>query len=74
MRAVELVAEGGTLVGHFRCSETNTGPWRGRPPTGRSFRDVREVYWFTVRDGRIADWWRLVDDEDRRRQLRAGGR
>jgi predicted ester cyclase len=71
MRTVELVAEGGAVVGHFRCSATNTGPWRGRPPTGRSFTDVREVYWFTVRDGRIADWWGLEDDDDRRRQLRA---
>jgi hypothetical protein len=21
------------------------------------FRDVREVYWFTVRDDRIVNWW-----------------
>ncbi len=45
----------------------------GRPPTGRAFRDVREVYWFTVRDGRIVDWWGLEDNDDRRRQLRAAG-
>jgi hypothetical protein len=32
---------------------------------------VREVYWFTVRDGRIVEWWGLEDDDDRRRQLRA---
>ena len=69
MRTVELVAEGGTVVGHFRCSGTHSGPCAGRPPTGRSFRDVREVYWFTVRGGRIADWWGLEDDDDRRRPL-----
>jgi predicted ester cyclase len=45
----------------------------GRPATGRAFRDVREVYWFTVRDGRIVEWWGLEDDDDRRRQLRAPG-
>ncbi len=72
METVALVAEGDTVVGHFRCSGTHTGEWRGRPPTGRAFRDVREVYWFTVRGGRIVDWWGLEDDDDRRRQLRGG--
>jgi predicted ester cyclase len=71
MELVALVGEGDTVVGQFRCSGTQTGTWRGRPPTGRSFRDVREVYWFTVRGGRIVDWWGLEDDDDRRRQLRA---
>ena len=61
------------MVGHFRCSGTHTEPWMGRPSTGRAFRDVREVYWFTVRDGRIVDWWGLEDNDDRRRQLRAAG-
>ncbi|MFD2089982.1 ester cyclase [Blastococcus deserti] len=70
MEIVQLVGEGDAVVGHFRCSGTQTGPWMGRPPTGRSFRDVREVYWFTVRDGRIVDWWGLEDNDERRRQLR----
>ncbi len=70
METVALVGEGDTVVGYFRCSGTQTGPWMGRPPTGRAFRDVREVYWFTVRDGRIVDWWGLEDNDDRRRQLR----
>ena len=70
MTTVELVAEGGTVVGHFRCSGTQAADWQGRPSAGGSFRDVREVYWFHVRDGRVVDWWGLEDDEDRRRQLR----
>ena len=41
----------------------------GPPPTGRAFHDVREVYWVTVRGGRIVDWWGLEDGDDRRRQL-----
>jgi predicted ester cyclase len=73
METVALVGEGDTVVGHFRCSGTHTGPWMGRPGTGRAFRNVREVYWFTVRGGRIVDWWGLEDNDDRRRQLRAGG-
>jgi predicted ester cyclase len=70
METVELVGEADTVVGHFRCSGTQTGPWMGRPASGRAFRDVREVYWFTVRNGRIVEWWGLEDDDDRRRQLR----
>ena len=73
MEVVALVGEGDTVVGHFHCSGTQTGPWRGRPPTGGHFRDVREVYWFTIRGGRIVDWWGLEDDDDRRRQLRGRG-
>ena len=69
METVSLVGEGDTVVGHFRCSGTHTRAWMGRPPTGRAFRDVREVYWFTVHDGRIVDWWGLEDNDDRRRQL-----
>ncbi len=73
METVALVGEGDTVVGHFRCSGTHTGPWMGRPGTGRTFRGVREVYWFTVTGGRIVDWWGLEDNDDRRRQLRGGG-
>lgn len=45
-----------------------------RPPIGRAFHDVREVYWFTVRGDRIVEWWGLEDNDDRRRQLRATDR
>jgi predicted ester cyclase len=69
MDTVALVGEGDTVVGQFRCSGTQAGPWMGRPATGRAFRDVREVYWFTVRGGRIVDAWGLEDNDDRRRQL-----
>ena len=69
MDTVALIGEGDIVVGHFRCSGTHTGPWMGRPPNSRVFRNVREVYWFTVRGGRIVDWWGLEDDDDRRRQL-----
>jgi predicted ester cyclase len=70
MDTVALVGEGDSVVGEFRCSGTQAGPWMGRPPTGRSFSNVREVYWFTVRDGRIVDSWGLEDNDERRRQLR----
>ncbi len=69
MEVVQLAAEGDTVVGRFRCSATHRGPWRGHAPTGRRFEDVDEVYFFTVRDGRIAAAWGIEDNESRLRQL-----
>ncbi|HEX2084085.1 MAG TPA: ester cyclase, partial [Solirubrobacteraceae bacterium] len=69
METVELVAEGDAVAGRFRCSATHTGEWRGRPPTGRRFEDVDEVYFFHLRDGRIAEAWGLEDTLSRLRQL-----
>jgi predicted ester cyclase len=69
MEVVQLVAEDNTVVGRFRCSATHTGPWRGVAPTGRAFRNVAEVYFFTVTDGRITAAWGLEDNESRIRQL-----
>ena len=70
MEIVELVAEGEKVVGRFRCSGTNLGEWHGKPPTGRRFEDVDEVYFFRVVDGRIVEAWGLEDTIDRLRQLR----
>jgi hypothetical protein len=39
-------------------------------PFRAAFPDVWEVYWCTVRGGRIVDRWGLEDNDDRRRQLR----
>jgi predicted ester cyclase len=70
METVELVAEGERVVARFRCSGTQLGPWRGREPTGRRMHDIDEVYFFTVRRGRIAEAWGLEDTAKRLRQLR----
>ena len=69
MEIVELIAEGEKVVGRFRCSGTNLGPWRGHPPTGRRFERVDEVYIYRVRDGRITEAWGLEDNRSRERQL-----
>jgi predicted ester cyclase len=71
METVELLAEGDRVVGRFRCSGTQLGPWRGREPTGKRMHDVDEVYFFTVRDGRIVEAWGLEDTAKRMRQLGA---
>lgn len=69
MEIVELIAEGENVVGRFRCSATNLGPWRGRPATGRRFERVDEVYIYRVRDGRITEAWGIEDNRSRERQL-----
>lgn len=69
MTTMTLIAEGDTVVGHFRCSGTHLGRWLGQEPTGRRFEDVDEVYWFTITAGRIAAWWGLEDNQTRLKQL-----
>ncbi len=68
MEIAELVAEGNTVVGRFRCSGTNQGEFKGVPPTGRRM-EVDEVYFLRVEDGKFVDFWGLEDDLARMRQL-----
>ena len=69
MKIVGLVAEGDTVVGHFRCSGTHHGKWNGIEPTGKRFRDVDEIYIFRVRDGRLTSFIAVEDNLTRLRQL-----
>jgi predicted ester cyclase len=68
MEIAELVAEGNTVVGRFRCSGTNQGEFKGAPPTGKRM-EVDEVYFLRVEDGKFVDFWGLEDDLARMRQL-----
>ena len=69
MEIVELVAEGDTVVGHFKCSGTHRGVWLDVAPTGRSFEDVDEIYIFHVKDGKLASAVGVEDNLSRMRQL-----
>jgi predicted ester cyclase len=70
MELRDLIAEGDKVVGHFKCSGTHQGDWRGIPPTGRRFDDVDEVYIFRVEDGRLSAATAVVEDNlTRLRQL-----
>ena len=68
MEIAELVAEGNTVVGRFRCSGTNQGEYKGMPPTGKRM-EVDEVYFLRVEGGKFVDFWGLEDDLLRLRQL-----
>jgi predicted ester cyclase len=54
MVLVELIAEGDTVVAHFRCSGTHRGEWLGVPATGRRFEAVDEIYIFRIKDGKLS--------------------
>ncbi len=68
MEIVALVGAGDTSSATSAALAHRT--LEGQPGTGRGFRDVREVYWFTARGGRIVEEGALEDNDDRRRQLR----
>jgi predicted ester cyclase len=70
MEVEDVIAEGDKVVGYFKCSGTHRGEWRGRPPTGRRFEDVDEIYIFRVVDGKLAAATAVVEDNlTRLRQL-----
>jgi predicted ester cyclase len=70
MEVVDVIAEGDKVVGHFKCSGTQEGEWRGRPPSGRRFEDVDEIYIFRVEHGKLASALAIVEDDlTRLRQL-----
>jgi predicted ester cyclase len=72
MEIVDLIAEGDTVVGHFRCSGTHLGEWLGMPPTNRRFEDVDEIYVFRVDNGRLVAALGVEDNLSRLRQLGIG--
>jgi predicted ester cyclase len=69
MSIVELIAEGDTVVGHFRCTGTHLGEWNGIPPTGKRFHDIDEIYIFRVRNGKLDAFDAVEDNLTRLRQL-----
>jgi predicted ester cyclase len=73
MEIVELVAEEEKVAAHFRCSGTHLGEWMGRPPSGRRFQDVDEIYIFRVRNGKLTEATGVEDNLSRMRQLGLDG-
>jgi len=69
MEIVDLVAEEEKVAAHFRCSGTHLGEWMSRPPSGRRFQDVDEIYIFRVRNGKLTDATGVEDNLSRMRQL-----
>lgn len=62
MELLDVIAEDDKVVGHFKCSCTHEGEWRGHAPTGRRFESVDEVYIFRVENGKLASALAVVED------------
>ena len=70
MTVVDVIAEADKVVGHFKCSGTHQGAWRGNPATGRRFEDIDEIYIFKVEHGKLDSALAVVEDNlTRMRQL-----
>ncbi len=65
---VELVAEGDTVAGRFKCSGTHRGEFLGEAPTGKRM-EVEEVFFLRAEGGKLVDFWALEDSLGRMRQL-----
>ena len=65
---VQLVGEGDTVAGRFRCSGTHLGEFLGEAPTGKRM-EVEEVFFMRVENGRFEEFWGLEDSLGRMRQL-----
>ena len=65
---VELVAEGNTVAGRFKCSGTHGGEFLGEAPTSKRM-EVEEVFFLRVEDGMFVAFWALEDSLGRMRQL-----
>ena len=70
MDVADVIAEADKVVGHFRCSGTHEGTWRGIPATGRRFNGVDEIYIFRVKQSKLDTALVVVEDNlTRMRQL-----
>jgi steroid delta-isomerase-like uncharacterized protein len=65
---VHMVAEADLVAVHTLVTGTNTGELFGAPPTGLPIR-VRQMQIERLRDGRIAEHWRVTDEAEMARQL-----
>ncbi|MER7504609.1 ester cyclase [Nonomuraea pusilla] len=64
----DLLADGDKIVARQTVTGTNTGEYRGLPPTGASV-TYHEIFIARFADGRITDIWGVVDIHSQLRQL-----
>lgn len=67
-----LVAEGDQVAVRYTERGTFAAPFRGQPPTGRSY-EIGAMEWFVLRDGRIAQRWGARDSAAQARQIGLSG-
>ena len=65
----EIVASGDKVAFRVKHKAIHTGTLMGRPPTGNKI-DVDEVYFARFENGKIAEWWCLLDRLTMQQQLK----
>jgi predicted ester cyclase len=68
MTIEDVVAEGDRVAVLLTSAATQSGPFMGMPPTGRSY-TIEELHLFRVADGRVAEHWHQIDALGMMRQL-----
>ena len=66
----DIVADGDRVMLRIRLTANQTGPFRGKAPSGKPI-DVRVARWFRLENGRIAEHWALLDTFNLMRQMDA---
>ena len=64
----DLLAEGDKIVARQTVTGTNSGEYRGMPPTGKSV-TYNEIFIARFADGQVTDIWGVVDIYSQLRQL-----
>ncbi|MFE3194897.1 ester cyclase [Nocardia sp. NPDC059240] len=64
----DMIGEGDKVVGRTVVTGTNTGPFMGRPATGKAVR-YNEIFIMRFVDGQIAEVWGVADTLTQFRQL-----
>jgi len=65
-----ILGEGDLVAARWTAEGTNTGPWAGRPPSGKHAR-FSGVNIFRFQDGKVAELWNHRDDLGLMQQLGA---
>jgi predicted ester cyclase len=56
----DMIAEGDRVVIRLRASATNTGPFAGKPPTGKKI-ELLSIRIFQIVGGKIQNTWAMQD-------------
>ncbi|GII30129.1 ester cyclase [Planotetraspora mira] len=64
----DLLAEGDKIVARQTVTGTNSGEYRGMPPTGKSV-TYQEIFIARFADGQVTDIWGVVDVYSQLQQL-----
>jgi steroid delta-isomerase-like uncharacterized protein len=65
---LDMIAEGDMVVTRWRYHATNTGPFLGRPPTGRAVTD-EGITTLRFEDGKVVEEWVVQDSLGLLKQL-----